>query len=306
VLKIEQQSYDIAGKVFVLGEYAVLAGSPAVVAAVAPRFKLEPGDSNLSFPEGSPADRLLTGASNISGLKYKFIDPRDGRGGFGASTAQFALTYKALSDVGGWSCDWINVLKKYHEVTANEGLRPSGADLVAQLCGGVALYTPSSSCVDVWPFFDWSTVLVFSATEQSGRKVATHEHLKNQDLTDKIGAVSTDLKKALNLGIASIKKGDVKNFGEAVNIYGDVLRSHRLEIQRTSEDRRAFSELSEVLGVKGTGAMQSDALVVIAKPGADKTKIITVAKQRGLRLVADGIAQEPGLRMTKDERTHGF
>src|SRR5689334_3004965 len=46
--RLAAECYSIAGKVFVLGEYAILAGLPALVAAVPPRFSMKCGLLPLS------------------------------------------------------------------------------------------------------------------------------------------------------------------------------------------------------------------------------------------------------------------
>src|SRR4051812_12557045 len=97
------------GKVFVLGEYAVLDGRPAVVASVGPRFSMDVREGTAPFhphPQ-SPVARLMdwadrAGAYDSSEMKLDFQDPFHGAGGFGASTAQFALAYRVLAAGAGW------------------------------------------------------------------------------------------------------------------------------------------------------------------------------------------------------------
>src|SRR4051812_26828373 len=118
-------SWSVPGKVFLLGEYAVLAGKPAVIAAIPPRFGLRAG---RSLPvEKSPAGRLL--ASVGEGLARRLADPHLGSGGFGASTAEFALHYRELvsrsSRARGWSLSAEAVWAKYRDLHVQDDLPPS-------------------------------------------------------------------------------------------------------------------------------------------------------------------------------------
>ena len=89
-----------------------------------------------------------------------------------------------------------------------------------------------------------------------------------------------------------------------MNDYGDTLRNAGLEIPETTEDRKAIMKLAGVLGVKGTGAMQADGLVVLLDPAIidphlpHQYDIIRFAKKRNLALVCSDISTpEPGIKI---------
>src|SRR4051794_11791453 len=92
-------TYSIAGKVFILGEYAVLGGLPALVGTVSPRFKMFLSQTQDFIHPDSPLGRLQSWAKKMGlpDLGFRFEDPFEGRGGFGASTAQFAMAYLAYA-----------------------------------------------------------------------------------------------------------------------------------------------------------------------------------------------------------------
>ena len=297
--------FNIAGKVFVLGEYAVLAGRPALVASVGPRFSLSMGGTRL-FDEQSPAGRLLKWArsqgASTTELRFTFGDPHGGLGGFGCSTAQFALVYSALADDLKWPQEWEHVWRLYRDLMGDAGaLTPSGADLVAQWCGGVSLFDPSAiQCVDVWSSLAWGNLIVFSATGQPGRKVPTHEHL--QALSRSGGFMGPNdellhvLEEPLIRGIAAVRDSDFGGLGQAMTEYADVLWNKDLEAPAAHEDRRVLSALPGVLGVKGAGALLSDAILVLMSPRSEgREELIAAAAKRGLRLVANGLSPESGV-----------
>jgi mevalonate kinase len=223
---------------------------------------------------------------------FSFQDPLAGRGGLGASTAQFALVYRALAESQGWELSWKAVWKFYRELTATApGVPPSGADLAAQWEGGVVRFDISSLSIEKPnPDFDWAGLLVFSATSQSGRKVATHRHLG-----DLSGKDFSSLEPSLRAGFGAVEAADSRAFGRAMAAYGDALAAMGLEVDATAADRREFSRLPGVLGVKGAGALQSDAILVMMERGADHAAVIECARMRGLVLAADGLVWEKGV-----------
>lgn len=291
--------YSIAGKAFILGEYAVLAGLPAVVAAVGPRFELVPAPNPPTTVTGSPLDRLLQFESDAHPipLRFRVLDPFQGAGGFGASTAEFALAYLAYTQNQNPSAlRWKAVWSLYRELmAATEGKSPSGADLIAQWQGGVVFFDPSGPhCMDLWPLMDWSGLLVFSATAIPGRKVATHENLKNlSGITN--AQLESALQPSLARGISAIQEGSPEKLGQSFTEYADALASLGLEAPAAYEDRKALSALPGVLGVKGSGALLSDTVLVLAAQGADRAEIFENARSRGLKLVAEGLTCEMGV-----------
>lgn len=314
-----RMTLEAPSKVFLLGEYAVLAGSPALVAAVGPRFKLkvsaynEEEDSSREsspFHRESPAGRLLKFAESqgLPALTMEWIDPHFGAGGFGASTAQFALLYLAYAQRANWSRRWQDVWKLYRELSSGESILPSGADLVAQWQGGVSFFDSDDSFLrDVWPLFNSASFLVFSATQIEGRKVPTHEHLKSfagDEGLRRLQEVSNQLQKPLISGISAVQEGGLAALGKALSEYAEVLSASGLEVESCRADRFALKALPGVLGVKGAGALQSDARVVLMDPSSahaaqEKSDLIHAAAKRGLKLVADGLECQMGV-MCKD------
>ncbi|OFZ78651.1 MAG: hypothetical protein A2583_07030 [Bdellovibrionales bacterium RIFOXYD1_FULL_53_11] len=293
------------GKTFLLGEYAVLTGLPAVVATLGPRFGIVPsaGTATGGFTPGSPAGRLLE-AAFASGPPpvpdYLFEDPYVGAGGFGASTAQFALLYHALAADRDWDRRWQMVWKKYRTLTSgSSGIAPSGADLAAQLLGGVTLFqnkgNESPAARDLWPLFDFSCALVFSATGIDGRKTATHGHLgaiKRSGIEELSGRLEIPLVD----GITAIEAGDAGRLGKALTAYAGVLADAGFEHPGARDDRLFFMSQPDVLGAKGSGALLSDSIVVVIKPRSSRRAgLAAAAASRGLRLVADGITLESGI-----------
>jgi hypothetical protein len=301
--------FDIAGKVFVLGEYAVLGGSPALVAGVAPRFSgslRETTAESADWHADSPVGRLLRWAAEHRGVRYSFHfeDPYRS-GGFGASTAQFAIAYAAGAGRLGLSRDWRTVWQFYRDLAGVEETSPSGADLVAQLLGGVTLVDPVSlSCADIWDEFDWSRLLVFAPNGQPDRKVATHIHLREFSSGSRRidhAQLFSRLADPLKMGLTAIDRKCVLDMGAAMDWYADTLAEYGLEARVTYEDRRALRATSGVCGAKGAGAMQADVVIALMTPDADAEPIIRSARKRGLKLICHGLTWQPGIRTHSPE-----
>jgi len=296
-------SYSIPGKVFLLGEYAVLGALPGVIASLGPRFELRrcgTGPAEVFHAE-SPAGRFLNSvARNESDKRFRFFDPFRGNGGFGASTGQFALLHAAFR---GANDSWQSVWREYRDLTAGNPVPPSGADLVAQWHGGVIRFQGDPVCEDLWDAFDWSKLLVFTATGQAGRKVITHEHLQTlarKNLFQKNSSFLLQLLTPLTGGIEAIRENDAVKLGSAMSSYAAVLNQAGLESEAATQDRETLSRIPGVLGVKGAGALLNDAVLVLA-PKPVHAQIITAAKARGLHLASAGLNREPGILATHEE-----
>lgn len=301
--------YSAPGKIFILGEYAVLNGYPAMIASVGPRFELRVRSAASDAPDWSvapqsPVARLLDWADRVgvgADHRLSFEDPFDGAGGFGASTAQFALAYRALADLSDWSKDWSVVWRLYRELmrSKREAVPPSGADLIAQWEGGVPLFSGINqhcgTVEDLWDTgFDWSSVLVFSATRQAGRKVATHDHLKS--LVERGTGIFDVLEDPLDEGIQAVRGHDGLRLGRALDAYADALHHLGLESHATFLDRTELKRIPGVLGVKGAGAMQADSVLVLVDPASQaRAEVLDLAKARGLGLLCDGLTYQDGV-----------
>jgi len=300
---------SIPGKVFILGEYGILAGLPAIVGCVSPRFELrvlETEGGKFPFNPASPAGRLLA-ALHAQGKEmgnFSFQDPHYGHGGFGASTAQFALLHHAAIPS---SREFAEAWLLYRNLAQGEPLPPSGADLIAQWQGGIGVVQPdpnpsvAPTWRDVRETLDWSHLLVFSATGLPGRKIATHQHLAELAArgfpTD--GAFLTlisRLKEIVLSGITALDHSRPAAFGATLLAFAREMQEAGLELPATTQDRQAIANIPGVLGVKGAGAMQADALLVWIDGPQSRDSVIQAAQDRGLELLPQELGSERGIR----------
>lgn len=269
---------SIPGKVFLMGEYAALEGAPVLLTTVSPRFSLTPSNESLAFHPESPAGKLR---SSFAGA---FSDPYFGRGGFGASTAQFAL----LSYTQGMR-DPVAVWEKYRALTAADG-NPSGADLIAQWSGGTVVWDRRKKSIRKLEIPSHFRFLLFSASHLEGRKTKTHEHLKSLAPAD-----LSKLEYPLLSAIEAFETGSLHEFALAMHTYAEVLSKMGLEHPDACADRKALVRVPGVISVKGCGARLSDAVLVLLSRDADSRAVIRAAEDRGLRFVTDRLGQEKGI-----------
>lgn len=290
---------SIPSKIFLLGEYAVLNGLPACVACLPHRFILRATPvSSSSFSNSvvvngiDPLSKLTIWAreSGYPEYKFQFEDPYFGEGGFGASTAEFAMSYQAYVQGKVEESHWISAWSLYRKLVQDG--QPSGADLIAQWQGGVSFIQLGISCENVAPLFDLSRFLVFA----TGRKVKTHEHLrdfKREILNDSFFLLR--MKENLELGLKMLRENNLTSFGSVMRNVAEHLFEVGLETPETHQDRLELSLLPGVLGVKGCGALQSDAILILIESHQYKDSVIQAAKKRGLRLVADQLSDQIGV-----------
>lgn len=274
--------FSASSKTFMLGEYLILEGGPAIVLNTQPVFQLWVFDNEIQtivdgiHPE-SPAGKLLTENDvKIKNKKIVFADPHSGKGGFGASSAQYALCDQFINDK---ETDF-SILERYHVHSWNgEGRKPSGADVISQSMGN------SISLVDLnkneiqsaaWPFTDIDFLLF-----HTGQKLPTHEHLKELDLSN------TDKMKDIVLSAwKNLSNTNSEGFIQSITDFADELKARNWVASHTASHLQKMSSWNEVLAAKGCGALGSDTILVLCKNGEQK-KVLSKAQDLGLEFIAN-------------------
>lgn len=267
------------GKTFLIGEYVALDGGPSLLLSTAPRFQLQVrarvSDSPNPWHASSPAGQLFERhREDLRAWEFTFTDPQSGRGGLGASSAQFALLYSFLND---WTkpIDIEAMLREYRACAwSGEGVPPSGADVVSQLTGGVTYFDGRISTAEKldWPFVDLSFSLL-----RTGHKLATHEHLREGTL-----APHATLRTIVLEARKAFQSADETRLIEAVNACALVLRQAGLSAVPTSDLLDQMRDQHELFwAAKGCGAMGADIIVCLhSRSRADD--VAAWARGRGL------------------------
>lgn len=319
------------GKIFLAGEYLALKGGPSFTLCVEPRFALEVRKKNASgeaplfkvdsgiSPESPAGKWILHHHEFFRDLDLRFVDPYQGRGGFGASSAQFLLVYFLKTDFVSLSNGLLielsvdRLLAAYRHYSGNMtdptntttnnttnttntnnttnnrqgGWLPSGADLLAQMRGGFVYGASARGALDrlTWPFdhlefVAWAT----------GNKIATHEHLKN------LGDFSeAPLERVINSLEKGIRAGDQALFLEAFCAWGKELEALNLVHAKTLEMLQTLKSDPRVLGAKGCGALGADVILVLlaTKDRDNFVRDHKISKPFTVKNLSQGIQWEP-------------
>ena len=251
-------------KTFLVGEYAVLQQSPAVLMSTGPHFeakyscvKPHTDQSQLgAINMDSPTGRYLHDLG-LHGDDIHFVDPHQGKGGFGASTAQFLLAYLSINNINSLNeidhSDLLNTYRTYHY--SGKGLAPSGADLIGQLHGQITVYYPSTQDIRTlrWPFPELRLNLL-----HTGNKVATHEHLASLSSID-----TQRLTPIIHSTIQALETADQTQFLLSINAYANALQTASYTHPISSDLLDKLEAESFMRAAKPCGALGADVLLVI-------------------------------------------
>lgn len=288
---------SVPGKTFLAGEYLALSGGPTLVFASHPRFQLSvqngSGKTSGLHPDSPAGKYIQKYAHYFSKFDLEFQEAYSGRGGFGASTAQFLSVY-ALNTWrdSAWLepqqlFDFKNLLDAYFEVAWNgEGQRPSGADLIGQLRGALTLFEKSLGRVAQlsWPFADLDFVLV-----HTGNKVATHEHLKELKSFD-----ASLLALAFDEIRWGLEQADSRKFLQGIQSYAESLQKLDFVCAPTLSLLQDLIRIPGVQAAKGCGALGADVVLVVFASGQDQ-QLKKYLQEKGLSLVIERSQMSTGL-----------
>lgn len=281
------------GKTFLLGEYLALMGGPAILLCTAPRFRLRiessPKSELVGIHPDSPAGKFVARhPAYFENLSLHFEDPYRGIGGLGASSAQFALCFawqqqrSAISD-----SDIFLALEEYQQVAWDgQGIAPSGADVAVQFKGGICYFHKKTGLLEAntWPFVDSEFCLL-----HTGKKLATHHHLKELDQLN-----FSDLEGIVNAGLLSLKNKDSRGLASAINQYADSLLAKKLVAENTQIQLQKIHQQAGVLAAKGCGALGADIIFVLLEK-TQGPSFAAWAEQQGLKVIYRGNETSAGV-----------
>ncbi|MFA6303793.1 MAG: hypothetical protein WC627_11785 [Legionella sp.] len=271
--------WRIPAKTFLVGEYAAVAGASALILTTTPYFELAltsaPGLAGIH--NASPAGCFWQDQNLEQGLVWS--DPYQGIGGMGASSAQFLGAYLAACSIKSTAPILDDLLTSYyHYAWSGLGLRPSAYDLIAQAQGACVFINKQQELITTysWPFTDLSFLLI-----HSGTKLATHDHLKETNLPNKINELSEISESALQ----AIEAVNSALLIDAVNNYHQKLLELAKVAPHSVQLIEQLKSSPHVLAIKGCGAMGADVLLVLCKK-QNKLALIKELGTINLRLLA--------------------
>jgi len=250
------------GKTFLIGEYIVMEGAPALLVNTRPRFQF-----NVQYPVHKGAQPFHGNSSAVRFIEENkkvfssiFIAYFEAyKHGFGLSGAEFNCVYLLEALLRGRSIgdiDCFDLLEKYLSFLAPKGSVPSGADVVSQWLGKVCIFSKPSVAESInWPFGDLSFALI-----QTGESLPTWKHLENLEQKD-----FSQLKEISFIAMESIRSSSESLFLQSIQDYQKALEEEGLTHPSTKKIIQELGAHSEVLAVKGCGAMGAELVSVFFK-----------------------------------------
>lgn len=319
------------GKLMISGEYAVLEGGAALVAAVSRRARvaLDPVDASLGASDGSPGtasgspdaatfppEVLLTRerAEELFGrvtmdLTLDVSSLRDGERklGLGSSAAASVATAAAVAaaqgkDVEEQRHEILALALEGHRAVAPEG---SGADVIASALGGFVVVSKDEEGIDVEalepaPSFVWRVVWTGSPARTSDFVKAV-KALGESD-RDRYDERISDIAAASGEFIEAFGEDDVQAAIVAVRRHHAALRElgEAAGVPIVTPALAEAAQLAEAEdgAAKPSGAGGGDVAVALFADEASALRFETRCKLAGLGLVpmklgADGVRSEP-------------
>lgn len=247
----------IPGKTFLLGEYAALAGYPALLITTYPCFKAQASKQLQQIHPDSPAGKFCRDKN----CYLSFEDPYQGLGGLGASTAQFLAAFLCDAEAHKQPLSYSELMASYWEYAwSGEGLKPSGYDLLAQTSKGVVYIDNLSPISLSWNFSNTTFLLIH--TQQ---KLATHHHLK---ALTKLPETLASLGEVIKDGYRSFLEANDDLLIQAVNEYAGILTDEGLVCESTQHYISQMKYYPGVRAIKGCGAMGADILLLLVETEA--------------------------------------
>lgn len=270
---------SVPSKTFLIGEYAALEGSAALVLATQPRFvlstDLSKGSTGFQPHPDSPAGRIWGKVTS----PVIFQDPHSGAGGFGASGAEF-LAARCFQEIPSVA----DLVTEYQRLQTG-----SGYDVAAQLLGGVA-----HICARTLTFqtLRWKLSGIDFLIFRTGQKALTHENLKLSKQT--LAPLSLISENAVQAYV----QGDMPGFIEGLSDFSSFLEIQGLVAKTTIEILGAMEMDSNILLAKGCGAMGADTVLALVQ--SDKASRVRQDWSKRLAFVASSQSLTEGLRVEPD------
>ncbi|MBT4885181.1 MAG: hypothetical protein HON55_03395 [Legionellales bacterium] len=281
-------STSCCAKTFFLGEYGALTTKRALLILTEPcfraEFSLNKGE-RLPVKTSLPCQKFIASSSCLENVNYKFIDPYEGIGGLGASSAEFLFWLRAASFFSGKPYDF-KLKNEIEELLAiyqknswsGEGAPPSGLDLIAQNYSGLVYIDMSASKIETlsWPFKGAGFCLA-----HTNKKLATHEHLENISDPKKMAFLSNYADDAWQALSSKDLLGVSRAINESFRAQADLgmVASHTITFVGDAMSSGLF------VAAKGCGAMGADIVLFIYEI-EKKADAVDFIKDMGLKVVA--------------------
>ena len=283
-------------KTFLIGEYAVLDGGPAIILNTKPRFicqiKKNHKTSLIDIPKQSPAGQWIKkNPHDFHCVQIEWThESHLLKNGLGFSSAQFNIVYAYSFILREGHINHLKpkeIWRSYRSLNF-DGFKPSGADIITQWVGGLGIFEQDPLHVEtLTSYFPDLECLIL----KTGESFDTHEYLKNFKMTD-----LSDLKKISQSAVSSIKEKKQDQFISNINEYRISLKKKDYIIKKSKSILKEIEKIKAIKAFKTCGAMGAETLIVFY----DKKKDSEVKEALSfLEIVADSDDLTYGLSFNK-------
>lgn len=321
------------GKLFVIGEYAVLSGGRALVAALDAGIVCQASESQRGWWIEAPdlsIDLALDDAARCQGasllaaavsagrrefgssapLRFRLTGNHRGtrrKCGLGGSAAAVVAVLGAMAAVAGSDLEATETRRRLFALAldvhrAHQNGRGSGADVAASVFGGWVDFTPAEGGPEIRPAAVPASLRLAAAW--SGAVADTPEALASHGgCADVAAAAGSRLRPSLERFWSALGNGDRHSMLEAISEYGHGLAHFAPPAARAAQRRiDALVEAARSAGAaaKGSGAAGGDCVIALAL-GDDA---VARAEAGWRRLGAEVLGVKVAFGGVQRERTH--
>ena len=256
------------GKIFILGEYACLTGSPALLHTLEPLYELNLEKSEKHFTNierSSPVYKYIQDREEIfRNYSLTFQSKNQLQIGTGSSSAEFLLVSMAYSLILEKKFSKKEVLERYKSCFVDGEIIPSGVDLLAQYTGG-SVVVQGYETQELEPINKNILFYLF----YTGKKIKTYEHLREISKKGFPNSYSTLLSRLRGIteeGIRAWTQSDWLNLGVCMNFFQERINEFDFTNNEYKELVKNIQNFEGVIGAKGSGAQGGDCILILVDP----------------------------------------
>ena len=304
----------IPGKTFLVGEYSVLLGGPALGLATQPTFdfqiiKSKPVSTSSTTETSqlvssvllpfkvhceSPAGMYVRqhadffSSCNLQNDFFVFDEvifsnsylQQGVVGGFGQSTAEYLLVWYIKNNQSPKKENFLfaDIRKEYRDLHVNKTMKPSGIDLAFQYYGHVCLAKPDEEIYQnmIWPFANLDFYII-----STGLKVPTHQHLSdlNKNQLESLPQLSNEV-------IQTFLKKDQSAFLEMMDRWVKSLQEKNLTHPHSIEIIKNLESVPSIELAKPCGALGADVIIVFFLQ-SQKQRVREILQKMKLNIIAE-------------------
>ena len=249
-------------KTFLIGEYAVLDGGPAILLNTSPRFtcqiKKTAQPCSIDISNKSPAGQWIKkNPQDFHCVQIEWThSAKEIENGLGFSSAQFNIVYAYSFILREGHIDHLKpqeIWRSYRSLDF-DGFKPSGADIITQWIGGLSVFEQNPLHVEtLTSYFPDLECLIL----KTGESFATYKYLKNFKMTD-----MSDLKKIAQSAVTAIKQKKQDQFVSNINHYREILIKKHYVTQKSQTILKEIEKIKAIKAFKTCGAMGAETLIV--------------------------------------------